>query len=104
MFQGHPVFNDSKSTNVESTLVAMQGMRTPVILMLGGHPKGESFEPVAAHRGRILKLVAFGAAGPKIQNDLNMLNPIVFPTLKAALDELIPLARQAPAPIIFSPA
>ncbi|MDQ3233033.1 MAG: UDP-N-acetylmuramoyl-L-alanine--D-glutamate ligase [Pseudobdellovibrionaceae bacterium] len=101
---GHPVFNDSKSTNVESTLVALQSMRVPAIVMLGGHPKGESFAPVADFRDRILKLVAFGAAGPKISCDLQALNPIVFPTLKAALSEIPTMAGQHPAPIVFSPA
>lgn len=101
---GHPVFNDSKSTNVESTLVALQSMRVPATLMLGGYPKGESFAPIAEHRGRIGTLIAFGAAGPKIQNDLKDLNPRVYPTLKAALDEIGTIARQTPAPIVFSPA
>jgi UDP-N-acetylmuramoylalanine--D-glutamate ligase len=102
--QGHPVFNDSKSTNVESTLVALQSLRTPAIVMLGGFPKGESFEPIAAHRDRIGTLIAFGAAGPKIEKDLADLNPRVFPTLKAALSEIGAIARQTPAPIVFSPA
>jgi UDP-N-acetylmuramoylalanine--D-glutamate ligase len=103
-FQGHPVFNDSKSTNVESTLVALQSMRVPAIVLLGGYPKGESFEPILAHRHRILKLVAFGAAGPKINNDIKELNPIVFATLQAALSELPGIIQQHPAPIVFSPA
>jgi UDP-N-acetylmuramoylalanine--D-glutamate ligase len=101
---GHPVFNDSKSTNVESTLVALQSLRVPAIVMLGGYPKGESYAPIAAHRDRIGKLVAFGAAASKIQNDLKDLNPIVYPTLKAALGEIAELARQVPGPIVFSPA
>jgi UDP-N-acetylmuramoylalanine--D-glutamate ligase len=101
---GHPVFNDSKSTNVESTLVALQSMRVPAIVLLGGYPKGESFEPIAAHRSRILKLLAFGAAGQKIENDLKDLNPTVYPTLKAALSEIGKIAGQTPAPIVFSPA
>lgn len=103
-FLGHPVFNDSKSTNVESTLVALQSMRVPAIVLLGGFPKGESFGPIAAFKDRIGKLIAFGAAGPKISSDLINLNPEVFPTLKAALNELPGIARQAPAPIVFSPA
>jgi UDP-N-acetylmuramoylalanine--D-glutamate ligase len=103
-FMGHPVFNDSKSTNVESTLVALQSMRVPAIVMLGGYPKGESFAPIAQHKDRIGTLIAFGAAGPKIENDLKDLNPRVYPTLRAALGEIAAIVRQTPAPIVFSPA
>jgi UDP-N-acetylmuramoylalanine--D-glutamate ligase len=102
--QGYPVFNDSKSTNVESTLVALQSLREPAIVMLGGQPKGESFAPIAAFRDRIGKLIAFGAAGSKIESDLKDLNPVVFPSLKAALDAMSELLRQQPAPLVFSPA
>ncbi len=101
---GHPVFNDSKSTNVESTLLALQSLQAPAIVLLGGYPKGESFTPIAAHRDRILKLIAFGAAGPRIVNDLKDLNPVVFPTLKSALASLGDIFRQDTGPIVFSPA
>ncbi len=104
LWAGHPVFNDSKSTNVESTLVALQSLRQPAILLLGGYPKGESFSPIEVHKERILRLVAFGAAGPRILNDLEELNPVVFPTLKEALEGLPELFQQQPAPIVFSPA
>jgi UDP-N-acetylmuramoylalanine--D-glutamate ligase len=89
---------------VESTLVALQSLRAPAIVMLGGYPKGESYRPIAAHRDRIARLVVFGAAAQKIENDLRDLNPIVYPNLMAALGEIAELARQAPAPIVFSPA
>jgi UDP-N-acetylmuramoylalanine--D-glutamate ligase len=39
--------NDSKATNVSSTLVAIQGMTRPTILLLGGRHKGEPYRALA---------------------------------------------------------
>jgi UDP-N-acetylmuramoylalanine--D-glutamate ligase len=45
--------NDSKATNVASTLVALESFETPIHLILGGRGKGEDYtplrEPVARH-------------------------------------------------------
>ena len=39
--------NDSKGTNVDSTIKAVQSMRAPTALILGGYDKHVSFEPLA---------------------------------------------------------
>jgi UDP-N-acetylmuramoylalanine--D-glutamate ligase len=39
--------NDSKATNVSSTLVALQGMTRPYVLLLGGRHKGEAYTALA---------------------------------------------------------
>ena len=38
--------NDSKATNVDSTLVALQSFDTPIRLILGGQGKGEDYAPL----------------------------------------------------------
>lgn len=103
-YQGHPVYNDSKSTNVESTLMALRSIREPAYLLLGGYPKGKSFRAIASHAPYIRRLIAFGAAGSRIASDLQPLKPLVFATLREALDELPGLLRAEPAPVVFSPA
>ena len=46
--------NDSKATNVASTLVAVQAMDRPFVLLLGGRHKGEPYTPPgAAARGAL---------------------------------------------------
>jgi UDP-N-acetylmuramoylalanine--D-glutamate ligase len=40
--------NDSKATNVDSTLVALESFDAPVHLILGGQGKGQDFEPLRA--------------------------------------------------------
>lgn len=63
--------NDSKATNVASTLVAVQAMTRPTILLLGGRHKGEPYtalrEAVASHCGGV---VTYGEAGDRVAHDL----------------------------------
>ena len=66
--------NDSKATNVSSTLVAVQGMTRPFVLLLGGRHKGEPYtalaRPFAAHG---VAIVAYGEAAPLVEADLGAL-------------------------------
>ncbi|MEO5676787.1 MAG: UDP-N-acetylmuramoyl-L-alanine--D-glutamate ligase [Usitatibacter sp.] len=41
-------FDDSKGTNVGSTVAALAGFRTPLVLIAGGDGKGQDFAPLAA--------------------------------------------------------
>jgi UDP-N-acetylmuramoylalanine--D-glutamate ligase len=60
--------NDSKATNVASTLVALAAFKTPIHLILGGQGKGQDFTPLrAAAAGASVYLIgedgrAIGAA------------------------------------------
>ena len=40
-------FNDSKGTNVDSTIKAVQTMKAPTVIMLGGYDKHADFSPLA---------------------------------------------------------
>jgi UDP-N-acetylmuramoylalanine--D-glutamate ligase len=40
-------YDDSKGTNVGATVAALEGFRTPVILIAGGEGKGQDFAPLA---------------------------------------------------------
>ncbi len=63
--------NDSKATNVASTLVALQGMTRPTVLLLGGRHKGEPYTMLLpALRDRVRAVVAYGEAAAQVQADL----------------------------------
>ncbi|HEX2638487.1 MAG TPA: UDP-N-acetylmuramoyl-L-alanine--D-glutamate ligase [Gemmatimonadales bacterium] len=63
--------NDSKSTNVTSTAVAVAAVDRPFVLLLGGRHKGEPYTRLAALlRGRCRAVVAYGEAGPQVVGDL----------------------------------
>lgn len=101
---GGPVVNDSKSTNVESTLVALQSLDRPVILMMGGQGKGEPYAPLLAEKAKIARLVTFGASGPEIADQLRGELPLdEFPTLKGALDAIGGILEKHPYGVLFSP-
>jgi UDP-N-acetylmuramoylalanine--D-glutamate ligase len=63
--------NDSKATNIGSTIVALRSMDRPVVLLLGGRHKGEPYTALLdALRGRVQRVIAYGEAGDIVQRDL----------------------------------
>ena len=63
--------NDSKATNIASTVVAVQAMARPFVLLLGGRHKGEPYTRLAPLlRARCRSVSAYGEAGPLIESDL----------------------------------
>ena len=70
--------NDSKATNVASTLVALQALHQPFVLLLGGRHKGEPYTALAAAAGdRCRAVVAYGEARNLIVSDLTQLLRVV---------------------------
>jgi len=98
--------NDSKSTNVASTLVALKGMQRPTVLLLGGRHKGEPYSALADELRRTVKLVlAYGEAAPIVAEDLAGVVPVE--RLGASFDEVLAHARDAARPgdaVLLSPA
>lgn len=63
--------DDSKATNVASTLVALAGMTRPTIVLLGGRHKGEPYTALVPELQRVAKAVlAYGEATDHIVGDL----------------------------------
>src|SRR5690606_30989756 len=63
--------NDSKSTNVTSTAVAVAALERPFVLLLGGRHKGEPYTrliPLLEERCRAV--VAYGESGGLVESDL----------------------------------
>lgn len=64
--------NDSKATNVSSTLVALEGMTRPTVLLLGGRHKGEPYTGLVDAIVRSCRAVlAFGEAAEEVIHDLS---------------------------------
>src|SRR5262250_2035350 len=64
---GVKYYNDSKGTNVDSTLRALESFSEPIVLIAGGKGKGQDFEPLAdAARGRVAHTVLIGEDAAKI--------------------------------------
>lgn len=98
--------NDSKSTNVASTLVALRGMSQPTVLLLGGKHKGEPYSALAPQLRRVVKrVIAYGQAAPEITRDLAGI--IEVEQGGSDFAKVIERARRAAAPgdvVLLSPA
>jgi UDP-N-acetylmuramoylalanine--D-glutamate ligase len=64
-------YNDSKSTNIKSTQMALSAFNEQVILMLGGLDRGHSFEDLRAHMGNVKLIVAYGETRFRIKDFAN---------------------------------
>ncbi|NJD11348.1 MAG: UDP-N-acetylmuramoyl-L-alanine--D-glutamate ligase [Gemmatimonadetes bacterium] len=63
--------NDSKATNVDSTVTALRSMTRPTVLLLGGRHKGEPYTRLIPELARIGRcVIAYGEAAPLIEVDL----------------------------------
>lgn len=98
--------NDSKATNISSTLVAVSGMTRPTVLLLGGRHKGEPYtsleQPIRAHVKRVL---AYGEAAEQIERDLGGI--VTVERLGRDFGAVIARARQLAVPgdaVLLSPA
>ena len=73
IFQGVTYINDSKGTNVDSTIKAVQSMKAPTVLILGGYDKHTDFSPLCreiVRSGRISHVVAIGQTAKQIHRQL----------------------------------
>ncbi len=63
--------NDSKATNVAASLVAIESMTRPTVLLLGGRHKGEPYTALGNAVARHCRhVIAYGEAAPVIERDL----------------------------------
>lgn len=85
--------NDSKATNVSSSMVAIAGMRRPTVLLLGGRHKGEQYTSLSdAIRKSVKTIIAYGEAADEIEKDLDGVVPIV--ALGDDFEEVMAKARE----------
>jgi UDP-N-acetylmuramoylalanine--D-glutamate ligase len=65
--KGVHYYNDSKGTNVASTIKALESFTERIVLIAGGLGKGQDFRPLAdAARDRVIHAVLIGKDGPTI--------------------------------------
>src|SRR3546814_15927114 len=91
---GVDYFNDSKGTNVGSTLAALNGLPAPIVWLGGGQGKGQSFvelREALARKGRAA--VLFGEDAIAIERDVSGAVPI-WP--EADMSGQLPRARSLP--------
>lgn len=62
--------NDSKSTSVAATVVALRSMARPFVLLLGGRHKGAPYTDLRPLLAGARAVIAYGESGPIVERDL----------------------------------
>ena len=67
-------YNDSKATNVTSTIIALDSFKQPTILLLGGLDRGHSFDELLDHMKNVKFVVCYGETKDRILDFCNKNN------------------------------
>ncbi|MFB3776357.1 MAG: UDP-N-acetylmuramoyl-L-alanine--D-glutamate ligase [Bryobacteraceae bacterium] len=103
--RGVDFYNDSKATNVDSALKAVEAFDGPLWVILGGKDKGSDYTPLAAPLARKARAVLLiGAATPLISAGLKGTVPLVeCGTMEKAVQTA--MAKAAPGDtVVLAPA
>ncbi len=99
--------NDSKATNVDAVMRALECFSQPVVLIMGGRNKGYDFSALFGHvQKHVRKLITLGEAGGEIMDALGPA-PAMGAQAAADLAEAVRLAYGAAQPgdtVLLSPA
>ena len=102
---GVKFYNDSKATNVDSTVKALEAFERDIIVILGGKDKDSDYTVLAPLVGeRVKQIVLLGAASDKIAAQLAGARPI---ERAASMQDAVRLSMEAAAPgdtVLLAPA
>lgn len=102
---GVEFYNDSKATNVDAALKAIEAFAGPLIVILGGTDKGSPYTPLREPlRRRARRVILIGAAAKKIASDLGD-GLSIFQA--GTLDRAVQAAKEQAQPgdvVLFAPA
>jgi len=103
--RGIEFYNDSKATNVDSAIKAVESFDKNIIIILGGKDKGSSYVPlVEAMKGRVKHVLLIGAATQKIAEAIGSKLPkSAVGTIQDAVKKAIDLGEPGDI-VLLSPA
>lgn len=66
---GASYYNDSKGTNPDATIKAIEALKSPIILIAGGHDKGSDFtDLIQSFNGKVKALILLGETRERMKN------------------------------------
>jgi UDP-N-acetylmuramoylalanine--D-glutamate ligase len=102
---GIAFYNDSKATNVDATLKAVESFPGPLIVILGGKDKGSPYTPLREPLGKRARLtILIGTAAEKIAAELEGAVPL---ERAGTLDRAVEMAMERARPgdtVLLAPA
>ncbi len=88
--------NDSKATNVDSVVIALQSYKQPVVLIAGGRDKGTPYDPLLELvKERVHTMVLIGEAADRMEAAFA---PVTRVTRARDMQEAVNIARAAARP------
>jgi UDP-N-acetylmuramoylalanine--D-glutamate ligase len=102
--EGVRFVNDSKGTNVDSVVKALESFEKPIVLMLGGRDKAGDFTRLSALvKEKVTRIVAFGECKTKVVQQLSPSATVVeAETLEEAVNGAF-VASEKGGMVLFSP-
>ncbi|MCS6804196.1 MAG: UDP-N-acetylmuramoyl-L-alanine--D-glutamate ligase [Acidobacteriota bacterium] len=98
-------YNDSKATNVDSAVKALEAFTEPLVVIMGGRSKGSSYEPLRPLvQARVKHLLLLGEAAPEMATALAGTAPL---TLVGSMAEAVEQAHRLAQPgdvVLLAPA
>ena len=103
--KGRTFYNDSKSTNVKSTQIALNTFQNPTILLLGGLDRGHSLLELEPYMKHVNAVVCYGETKMRIKEFVDSLHLpcIVCQDLQTSIQEAYQLSEEGDT-ILLSPA
>ena len=98
---GVSYYNDSKGTNTDATITALDSFEKGVILLVGGYEKGLDMSEMRKHLACVKQIIGFGASGKRIASDLWQ-EPIIVSDLVQAVNEAKKIAQSGDI-VLLSP-
>jgi len=100
--------NDSKATNPDSTVKAVEAIRRPTVLLLGGSNKNSDYTPVfEAFQRKVKAVVAYGFTRHQIERDAKKTNYSPIYICDGSFEDAVMLAKSlatAGDDVLLSPA
>ena len=99
--KGVRYYNDSKGTNAEATVVALNAFEKPVILLAGGYDKKTGFDALKPLTSRIKTLIVYGETKHQLASLVD--KALIVETMEEALNTAFALAQSGDV-VLLSPA
>ena len=103
--KGRKFYNDSKSTNNESTIIALNSFKEPTLLLMGGLDRNIPFDEINNSLMHVKYILCYGETKEKIKEFAlkNNKEVVVLSTLKEAIKKAYELSCEGDI-ILLSPA
>ncbi|KAB3533195.1 UDP-N-acetylmuramoyl-L-alanine--D-glutamate ligase [Alkaliphilus serpentinus] len=107
VINGVTYINDSKGTNPDASIKAVEAVKEPIILLAGGMDKGSDFtEFIKSFKGKVKALVVYGETAEKIKGtaiSLGFSNVVLVKDLQEAVEYTNEIATAGDS-VLLSPA